>query len=429
MSALHPTRAMPGPHDITRVVLDNGLVILVRENHAAPVVVLEGALPAGSIHVPREQAGLANFVASMVMRGSEHYTFDAFNDAIEGVGASLSVSAGDHSTEFGSTSLSEDFPRMLELLADCLRRPTFPAAHMERVRAQKLVGIQERDQDTSQIASLRFHESMYAGHPYANSNLGYMETIPSIERQQLVEFHARRYAPQGTVIVVTGDIESERAIALIREQFSDWSGPSPQQDLPPVDTTMRSERLFYPLADKVQSDIVMGCHAVSRYHEDFHALRVANTILGRFGLMGRLGETVREEQGLAYYAYSTLDALPAGGVWYASAGVNPASVNVAVESILAEFDRLGAEPVPDAELEDSQAFLTGVVPITLETNEGVASTLLNMEWHNLGLDYLQRYNSIVYGITAEDVQRVAATYLRRENCLAVVAGPAVEQNE
>jgi len=429
MSVLDQARAMPGPHDITRVVLDNGLVILVRENHAAPVVVLEGALPAGSIHVPREQSGLASFVASMLMRGSEHYDFDAFNDAIEGVGASLSVTAGDHSTDFGSTSLSEDFPRMLELLADCLRRPTFPLAHVERVRAQKLVGIQERDQDTSQIADLHFHESMYAGHPYANSNLGYMETIPSIGRQQLVDFHAERYTQQGAVIVVAGDVETEKAIALIEEQFIDWSGPAPEHNLPPVETTTSAERLFYPLADKVQSDIVMGCHAVSRYHQDFHALRVANTILGRFGLMGRLGETVREEQGLAYYAYSTLDALPAGGVWLASAGVNPANVNVALESILSEFDRLGAERVPDAELEDSQAYLTGVVPITLETNEGVASTLLSMEWHDLGLDYLQRYNDIVYGITADDVQRVAATYLRRSDCLAVVAGPAMEQNQ
>ncbi len=119
--------------------------------------------------------------------------------------------------------------------------------------------------------------------------------------------------------------------------------------------------------------------------------------------------------------------MPVAGVWLASAGVNPANVDVAVESILAEFERLGSERVPDAELADSQAYLTGVVPLTLETNEGVASTLLQMEWHGLGLDYLQRYNDIVYGVTAEDVQRVAATYLRSEACLAVVAGPAVEQ--
>lgn len=420
-------RAMPGPHDITRVVLENGLVVLVRENHAAPVAVLEGALPAGSIQTSRAEAGLTSFVSSVLMRGSETYDYAALNEAIEGVGASLSVSAGDHSTDFGSTSLAEDFPTMVELLADVLRRPIFPAEHVERVRNQKLVRIQEREQDTQELAGLRFYEAIYDGHPYANPNLGYADSIAGITREALVDFHAKRFTPEGCIIVVTGDVETNSVIDLIRKRFGDWRGPHAEQSVPEVDAYLTASRLFYPMSDKVQSDIVVGAHAVSRHHADFHALRVANTILGRFGMMGRLGEAVREEQGLAYYAYSTLDALPAAGTWYASAGVNPANVDLTVASILAEFNRLGAEPIPDEELADSQAYMTGVVPLTLETNEGVASTLLQMEWHGLGLDYLQRYNDIVYSITAKDVQRVASTYLRGEACLAVVAGPAVEQ--
>ena len=416
-------QSMPGPHDITRLVLENGLVILVRENHAAPVAVLEGALPAGSIHTAREQAGLAGFVSSMVMRGSEHYDLDAFNESIEGVGASLSVSAGDHTTDFGSTSLSEDFPAMVALLADTLRRPTFPTEHIERVRSQRLVRIQERDQDTQQVANLRFYEAIYGNHPYGTSDLGYMETVQDIQRPDLVEFHAGRYTPDGAVIVITGDVETDRAVDLIRTHFEDWRGSAADQTVPPVQTRADSRRLVYPLPDKVQADIVIGCHAISRHHPDFHPARVANTILGRFGMMGRLGETVREEQGLAYYAYSTLDATSAAGVWLAGAGVNPDNVDIAVDSILAEFERLGAERVSDGELSDSQAYMTGVVPLTLETNEGVATTLLQMEWHGLGLDYLQRYNDIVYGVTAEDVQRVAAAYLLADAYVAVVAGP------
>jgi zinc protease len=140
-------------------------------------------------------------------------------------------------------------------------------------------------------------------------------------------------------------------------------------------------------------------------------------------MMGRLGEVVREEQGLAYYAFSSQDADVVSGVWYASAGVNPDDVDQAVESILAEFARLGDEPVSEEELSDSQAYMTGVLPLTLETNEGVASTLLNMEWHGLGLDYLQRYNDLIYGVTPADVQRVAQRYLEPAGQTLVVAGP------
>jgi zinc protease len=162
---------------------------------------------------------------------------------------------------------------------------------------------------------------------------------------------------------------------------------------------------------------------VNRADADYYAIRVANTVLGRFGMMGRLGERVREEQGLAYYAYSSQDADKLAGVWIASAGVNPAHVEQATASILEEFARLRDEQVSDEELSDSQAYMTGVLPLTLETNEGVASTLLSMEWYGLGLDYLLRYHGLIYGVTPTDVQRVARRYLCAEGCIVAVAGP------
>ena len=178
------------------------------------------------------------------------------------------------------------------------------------------------------------------------------------------------------------------------------------------------------MPDKVQSDIVIGCQAVPRGHPDFYAVRVANTILGRFGMMGRLGESLREDQGLAYTCSSSQDAESAGGAWYAVAGVHPDDVEPAIEAIQHEFERLGNELVPVDELRDSQAYMTGIVPLALETNAGVASTLVNMEWYGLGLDYLQRYNELIYAVTPEDVLRVARQYLRPDNSVLVVAGPS-----
>lgn len=414
---------MPGPDTVTRVVLDNGMVVLVRENHAAPVVVIDGHLPTGSVYEPAEQTGLASFVASMVTRGSEHYDFDHFNETVEGIGAHLALSADDHTTGFGVTSLSEDFPLMLQVLADVLRRPTFPEEHVNRVRAQRLVAIQERDEDPAQVAMQRFYAALYPNHPYGRDILGYRETVNAIQRQDLAEFHARTYTPNGAILAVVGDVETRSALDLVQTCFGDWCGPTLTPTLPPVNPFSSVHREARLLRDKVQADLVLGGPAVPRRHPDYYAVRVANTILGRFGMMGRLGERVREQQGLAYYAYSSQEAGLNAGIWLAAAGVNPSHVGQAIDSILAEFARLRDEPVPAAELADSQAHLTGVLPLALETNEGVASTLIHMEYFGLGQDYLLRYNDLIDSVTAADVQRVAQRYLRPDAYALVIAGP------
>jgi zinc protease len=415
--------AFPGPDNVYRTQLDNGITLLVRENHAAPVVVLDGYLAVGSIHEPADRAGLASFTASLLTRGSSRYDFDSFNETVEAVGASVSAGAGDHQTSFSTESLAEDFPQMVELLADVLRRPTFPTEQIERVRGQWLVRLQEREQNTRSVASRRFHELLYGDHPYGRPGSGYPETIQAISRENVVAFHRDNYGPEGAIVVISGDITTEAAVELIRAHVGDWRGTSPRQTLPPVSpqTDIRRESIAMP--GKVQSDILIGSLAIARSDPDYFAVQVANSILGQFGMMGRLGEVVREEQGLAYYSYSMLDADIGPGPWLAAAGVNPANVELAVESIRAEFARLGAEPVSDEELSDSQANMTGRLPLALETNDGVTSQLLNMEWYGLGLDYLYRYADNINAITTADVQRVAAKYLRPDAYTLVVAGP------
>ncbi|RIK39872.1 MAG: insulinase family protein [Chloroflexi bacterium] len=420
--------SFPGPHDVTRTVFANGLTVLVRENHAAPVAVLEGYLPVGALHDPVDKIGLSHYVAQMLTRGSANYNFDTFNEAIESIGANLNVASETHTLAVGVNSLSEDFPRMVEILADMLRRPMFPIEHMERVRQQKLVSIQERDQDTQRTANLRFYETTYPNHPYGRSIAGYKETVSAITHADLVDFYHEHYTPKGAILVLVGDVQTAAVLDLLEQHLGDWQGPAPHQSVPPAHTRPQVNRVTVPMPGKVQSDIVIGCPAPPRPHPDYFAVRVANTILGVFGMMGRLGERVREEQGLAYYCYSSHDAERDAGVWLAEAGVNPTDVPQAVDSILAEFDRLGSESVSEEELADSQAYMTGVLPLALETNAGVAARLLDMEWYGLGLDYLQRYKGLIERISVVDVQRVAQTYLRADNYTLVVAGPPTTES-
>jgi zinc protease len=171
----------------------------------------------------------------------------------------------------------------------------------------------------------------------------------------------------------------------------------------------------------------LGWPALARRDPDFMKAYLANTVLGIFGMMGRLGDSVRDEQGLAYYVYSRLEAGLGVGPWVAIAGVNPANVERTIDGILHEVGRLRDERVPEEELADSQAYLTGSMPLRLETNEGISATLLEMERHGLGLDYLQRYEGLVRAVTSEDMQEMARTYLDPKVYVLAVAGPPVEE--
>ena len=416
-----------GPETIHRIQTANGITILVRPNPSAPVVVLEGCLRAGSVDESAEKAGLASFTASLLSRGSANYDFDRYNEAVESVGASVSVGGGTHITDFGSESLVEDFPLMVEILADILQRPTFPPEHIERVRGQWLVRLQEREQSTRSVSYRRFNEMIYGDHPYGLSTSGYIETIQAISRDDVAGFHQDYYRPNQAIVVVSGDVEPEAVVALLESHFADWrtgaEPPSPADTIPPVAGPNGVQRKSVTMPGKVQTAVVVGCLAIARTHPDYYAVQVANNILGQFGMMGRLGENVRERQGLAYYCSSALDADIGIGPWVAFAGVNPQNVDQAVDSILHEFERIGLEPVSDEELSDSIANMTGTLPLRLETNDGVASILLNMEWFGLGLDYLQTYPERIRAITKEDVQRVAADYLRTDSYTLVTAGP------
>ena len=429
-SAVHAEtngRTTIGPETVHRVHSANGITVLVRPNPSAPVAVLEGCLRAGSVDEAAHQAGLASFTASLVSRGSAHYDFDRYNEAVESVGASISVSGGSHVTSFGSECLVEDFPLIVEILADILRRPTFPPEHVERVRGQWLVRLQEREQSTRSVSYRRFNEMIYGDHPYGLPTSGYIETIEGISRDDVVDFHRKNYRPNQAIIVVSGDVGPQETVGLLDCNFGDWEvgemPVAPAASIPPVAPAQGINRKDVSMPGKVQTDVVIGCLAVARTDPDYDAVQVANNIMGQFGMMGRLGENVRERQGLAYYSYSALDADIGVGPWVAFAGVNPQNVDQAIDSILHEFERMGREPVSDEELSDSIANMTGTLPLRLETNDGVASILLNMEWYDLGLDYLQTYRERIRAIAKEDVQRVAAEYLRADTYTLVTAGP------
>jgi zinc protease len=419
-----PASSLPGPQDILRRQLPNGITILARENWTAPSVVLEGYLTVGNLDEPAELMGLASYTSSMLSRGTLRRSFGEINETVESVGAALGFGADRYNTSFSTKSLTEDLDLVLSVLSEEMREPAFPAEHVERLRGMRLTALAERENNTRQMAGKTFRELLYADHPLSYTLLGTRETNNRIRRDQLVEFYQTYYKPQGMVIVVVGALPAEEAADKVAQAFGDWTGVRPpRRDLPPISTPTQVVQRHVAMTDKSQSDILLGWPAMRRRDPDFEAARLANSVLGVFGMMGRLGANVRERQGMAYYSYSQLSADRLPGIWALVAGVNPANVDRAVAAMLEEVERLLQEPVPADELEDSKRHMTGSVPLQLETNDGVAGILVDLEWQELGLDYIQRYSEVIAGLTAEQVQAAAQKYLHPDAYALAVAGP------
>lgn len=417
--------ALPGADDISRVVLGNGITILCRTNFNSPSVVLRGNLPAGSLFDPDEKHGLADFTASAILRGTKTRDFQAIYDALESVGASFGFGANMHTISFGGRSLAEDLPLLVGMLSDGLRQPTFPEEHIERLRAQYLTGLAIRAQDTRDMAELVFDEILYADHPYRHSGDGTPETIKAITRDDLAEFHQNTYGPRDMVLTVVGAIEADDAIAQVEEMLGDWENPAqpPKPTVPEKDPLEERVQRHHAIAGKSQADLMLGFLGPKRLDDDFMAASLGNSVLGQFGLMGRIGDVVREKSGLAYYAYSSLSAGQGPGAWYVSAGVNPANVEKAIDLIIKELELFINNGVTEEELLDSQTNYIGSLPLSMESNSGVASALLRIERYDLGLDYYRHYPDLVRAVTADDILAVARKYMELERLAIATAGP------
>ena len=417
--------SLPGPDDITRVQLPNGIVVLSRAKFNSPSVVIHGYLKAGGLFDPDPKLGLANFTASALMRGTSRRSFQEIYDPLESVGASLGIGGGTHTASFSGKALAEDLDMLLELLAEIVRQPAFPDEQVERLRAQIMTGLAIRLQDTGDMASLTFDQIVYANHPYGRPEDGSPETVMAITRDDLEAFHRKYYGPRGLVIAIVGAVDPGQAVDKAANALGDWQNPDQPElpGLPEVSPLEGEVRRKSTIAGKSQSDILLGAAGPSRRSPDYLSASLGNNVLGQFGMMGRIGEVVREQAGLAYYAHSTLSGGMGPGPWYVSAGVDPDNVDQAIELIQEEVRRFVEEGASQEELADSQANYIGRLPLSLESNGGVAAALINLERYDLGLDYYRRYLELIQSVTTGSVLEVARRYLDPERLGIAVAGP------
>jgi zinc protease len=409
----------------SRHVLANGLTVLSKQTTVTPAVTINATIRAGAVADPPELAGVAHFASKTIDRGTTSRSADQIAEALDSRGVSLAAAVTRQSLSLTCTCLVEDFDAILAQLADIIEWPAFPAAEVDSRRGEVITLIRQDEDSPAAVAVDGLMEVLYdADHPYGRRLRGTLATAERIDTAVLGAFHQAHVMPASVSLAIVGDIAPQRAVDAVSMAFLAWAAtPRPVIEIPfPAPTRARRTRVI-PMMNKAQADIAYGFTAITRNDPAYYAYWLMNHIMGQYSMGGRLGDSIRERQGMAYYVYSSLDANLVPGPLMVRAGVSAANVARAVASIDAELTSLAADGPTEHELNESKQYLIGSLPRTLETNAGIAAFLQTAEFFGLGLDYDVRVPGLLQAVTRDEVHQAAQRSVNPEHASVVVAGP------
>ncbi|MBA5870463.1 MAG: insulinase family protein [Nitrospira sp. CR2.1] len=418
------------PPDAERLVLDNGMVVYLLEDHELPLVTINATLKTGSWLDPADKVGLAGMTGA-VMRtgGSAGMSPDEVDEALEQLAATISIGFGKESGSASLDVLKKDLKRGLQIFADLLRRPAFEQGRVELAKLQALEGIRRRQDSPGSIVGREFAKLLYgATHPSARETS--VRSIESLSREDLIAFHRQTVHPNGIIVGVTGDFEKGAMLALLREAFGDWAkGTVPEVKIPPVaESELKTGVVRFISKDTSQTHLRVGHLTVKETDPDYVAVAIANDILGGSSFRSRLFNDVRTKRGLAYSVGSGLRAsVYDEGVWLMRAETKLVSTQEVVNRFVANMERMRNEPVTDSELEEAKEAYVNSFVFSFTSASSIVGRLMDLEYDGLPKDWLQQIRDKVVKLTKEDIQRAAKAHFNPERLriLAVGSGEAL----
>lgn len=425
LAAVPPFRA---PVPVQRG-LPNRLPVLLRENHAVPVVVVELFIRTGVDGDPPDRPGLADFVAAALDEGTRSRTNQQLAEALEDLAASLSVSPGLDGIRIHLNCLTETLAPALDLLADVALNPAFRPADVERVRGITLTGLQQRRGSPGALASDEVARLLYGPkHPWGQPAGGTMESVRAIRRQDLVRFHDTYFRPNNALLSVSGDFEPSTILMLLAERFGAWRPRAlPPSRLPPFPREGPRTVITVDMPDSTQSQLALATRTIPATSPDALALSTANVALGGM-FTSRLNHQLREVRGWTYGMASGVGFNKRTGVFQVRGSVVAAHTVDSLKDIEAELARYSGGDITDAELSEAKEGILQSLPSALETNDAVASTFVTLS--NLGrpLDWYATLPARLGAIGRDEVARVSRAYLSPAKLSVVVVGPRKDQD-
>jgi zinc protease len=415
--------ALPAAAGLTpkRTVLDSGVVLVTLEQRALPIVSIELLIDAGARYDRAGQEGLAHLTARLLTYGTKRRSALQISDTLEFIGSSLSTGSSENLATVSMTILKKDLATGLALLAEVFTQSTFPQDEIERQKHSIVAALKAREEDPGDIAERRFAEALFPKSPYGRPVEGTESSINAISQASLREFYERYYRPNRTIMAVVGDVTAEEIANTLNQTFRSWGRGEPS-GRPPVPIANGAPGVIRVNKDLTQANIIMGHEGVTRDNPDYYAIQVMNYILGGGGFSSRVMDSIRNERGLAYSVYTFFSADKSHGTFQFVMQTKNDSAGEALRIAREEIERIRRDPVSEQELNDAKDYLTGSFPLRLDTNRKVANFLAQVEFFQLGLNYPDRYDDLIRGVTRADVQRVAKRYLQPDKLITVVVG-------
>jgi zinc protease len=405
----------------TRARLPNGLEVVLAESHGVPKFHGELLFRSGNAAVVDRAPGLAEITATVARTGTSKRASRQIEEDLRRIGADLSSSAGADTSAISFAGLSEYAEPLLGLVNELARAAAFPEAEFERERRQMLEEVKLERTQPGFLAGERLRKVLFGAHPYAQVAPS-EEQVAALRRDDLMAVYREFYTPENALLLLVGDFDSAAMLKAAEKVFEAWAGKKPQAKGAAAPANPRGRRAYVVhVPGAVQTQILAGCHAITRKHPDWVKLGLTNSLFGG-AFNSRLVMNIREDKGYTYSPRSSVNPLRQHGYFSISAAVRNEVVAASLTEIFYEIDKLRALPVPEAELADAQNYLSGVFSMGLATQGGLLSQLVTVELNELPQDYLETYREKVRALTAEDLLTAARKYLDSANMQIVMVG-------
>jgi zinc protease len=405
--------------------LANGLHVMVLEDRRLPRITFQMIIPgAGGYYDPASMIGLSTYATQMMREGTKARTSQQLSQELETMSASVTVNgsiSGPNATVFGS-SLTENFPKLLEIAADVLLNPSFPADEWDRLKTRTRANLLQQRSQPGFLVQERYSKVVFGDHP-AGRVSATPETLNAITREAMVEFHRTKMVPDHAMIAFAGDISLPEAKKMLETAFAAWkkSGtPKPTVTDPAAAGPAKVYLVGRP--NSVQTNLTVGTQSMTRTDPDYIPLTVANRVLG--GTMGRLFRHLREEKGYTYGIGSGFSATQHRGQWSASTSVRTDVTDPALTDLMAEIAEMRDKPVPEKELADAKRALVAAFALSLETPDQMIGYYVQNWMYGLPADYWDTYPAKISAVTAAQAQAAAAKYWEASKLQIVAVGDA-----
>ncbi|HEY4482465.1 MAG TPA: pitrilysin family protein [Candidatus Brocadiaceae bacterium] len=412
------------PPKVDRVVLENGMILYLLEDHDLPIFNITARIRTGAIYEFPEKAGLAS-LTGFVMRsgGTVSMPADKMNEELEFIAASVETSIDRESGSANLSTLKKDIDKSLKIFADVLMNPAFPEDKIRMRKDEVIESIRRENDNPSQIAQREFRKIMYdSKHPYSRKVEGTLESIEKIARDDMIAFHKKYFRPNNIILGISGDFNKDEIIKKLNTVFAGWKKEEIQfPEVPKVDRRFE-KAVFYAYKDINQANVIMGHLGIHRKSPDYFPVMIMNFILGGGSFTARIPGRIRSDEGLAYSAYSAFQTARDIGIFFVSCQTKLESTNRAISIALEELEKIRKSPIDKEELTQAKETFMNQFVFRFTTSASIVGQKVDIEYEDLPLNYLETYIANVQVVTQEDVQRVARKYLHPDEIKILVVG-------